>query len=261
MLTDEEIVEAAAALYHAELDDEPVASISATYLDADVDDAYRISIAVTDLKVKAGRIIKGHKIGLTSKAMRSTLGATEPDYGTMFDNWFLLEGSTYVVGEKRRAVEVETAFVLREPLVGPGITAADVIRATDFVLPCVEIVGTRQKGTGPNPLVDSIADAAACAGVVLGGRPARLTDIDIRRIGGSLMINGVVEETGVGTAVMGNPINAVAWLANKLHKYGVIIEAGHVVLPGSFLKAIPLHPGDTIIALFDVLGEVTVRVE
>ena len=128
----------------------------------------------------------------------------------------------------RPLVEVELAFVLREPLVGPSVNAADVIRATDFVLPCIEIVDTRQKGRGPTPLVDSIADAAACGLVVLGGRPARLTDIDIRRVGASLSINGSVEESGVASAVMGNPINSVAWLANKLHEYGVTAEAGHV---------------------------------
>ena len=137
------------------------------------------------------------------------------------------------------------------------MNAADVIRATDFVLPCIEIVDTRQKGRGPNMLVDSIADAAACGLVVLGGRPARLTDIDIRRIGASLSINGVVEESGVASAVMGNPINAVAWLANKLHEYGVTLEAGHVILSGSFIKAIPFSRATPSSRCSTRLGEVT----
>ncbi len=258
MLTDAQVAEAASALYRAELDNVPITPISETYPEADVEDAYRISTAVTDLKVKAGRIVKGHKIGLTSKAMRSLTGATEPDYGTMFDDWFILEGSTVERARMNRPlVEVELAFVLRGPLVGPGVTAADVIRATDFVLPCIEIVDNRQRGRGPRPLVDSIADAAACGLVVLGGRPMRLTDVDIRRIGASLAINGSVEESGVASAVMGNPINAVAWLANMLHHYGVTPEAGHVILSGSFIKAIPFQAGDTVVALFDTLGEVT----
>ena len=139
--------------------------------------------------------------------------------------------------------------------------AADVIRATDFVLPCIEIVDTRQKGRGPNTLVDSISDAAACGLVVLGGRPMRLHDVDIRRIGASLAINGTVEESGVAQAVMGNPINAIAWLANKLHEYDVELEAGHVLLSGSFIKAIPFQPGDSVVALFDTLGEVTFNAE
>jgi 2-keto-4-pentenoate hydratase len=258
MLTNDQVAAAAAALFQAEADNEPITPISEQYPDADIEDAYRISTAVTELKLKAGRLVKGHKIGLTSKAMRSLTGATEPDYGTMFDDWFLLEGSTVPRRTMNRPlVEAEVAFVLRDALQGPGVNAADVIRATDFVLPCIEIVDTRQKGRGPTPLVDSIADAAACGRVILGGRPARLTDLDIRRVGATLSINGSVEESGVAGAVMGNPINAVAWLANKLHDYGVTPEAGHVILSGSFIKAIPFQVGDTVVALFDPLGEVT----
>ena len=258
MLTDAQVAEAATALFRAELDNEPIDPISQTYPEAEVEDAYRISTAVTELKVRAGRIVKGHKIGLTSKAMRSLTGATEPDYGTMFDDWFVAEGSAVPRSRMNRPlVEVELAFVLRAPLTGPGVNAADVIRATDFVLPCIEIVDLRQRGRGPNMLVDSIADAAACGLVVLGGRPMRLTELDIRRVGASLAINGTVEESGVASAVMGNPINAVAWLATKLHEYGVALEAGHVVLSGSFVKAIPFEVGDSVVALFDTLGEVT----
>jgi 2-oxo-hept-3-ene-1,7-dioate hydratase len=258
MLTNEQVAAVAAALHRAELDNEPIQPISEAYPDAEIEDAYRISTAVTELKLKAGRIVKGHKVGLTSKAMRTLTGASEPDYGTMFDDWFLPEGGTVPRSTMNRPlVEVEVAFVLREPLVGPGVNAVDVIRATDFVLPCIEIVDTRQKGRGPKPLIDSISDAAACGRVILGGRPARLTDLDIRRIGASLSINGIVEESGVASAVMGNPINAVAWLANKLHDYGVTPEAGHVILSGSFIKAIPFQVGDTVVALFDSLGEVT----
>jgi 2-keto-4-pentenoate hydratase len=258
MLTDEQVAAAAAALYDAERHNAPIAPISETYPGADVEDAYRIATAVTESKLKAGRVVKGYKIGLTSKAMRSLTGATEPDYGAMFDDWFVLEGSRIQRSRMNRPLaEVEVAFVLRAPLLGPALNAADVIRATDFVLPCIEIVDTRQRGRGPNPLVDSIADAAACGLVVLGGRPARLTELDIRRVGASLAINASVEESGVAAAVMGNPVNSVAWLANKLHEYGVTPEAGHVILSGSFVKAIPFQAGDTVVALFDPLGEVT----
>ena len=152
--------------------------------------------------------------------------------------------------------------MLKEQLRGPGVNAADVIRATDFILPSIEIVDLRQgPARGTNMLVDSISDAAACGLVVLGGRPAKLTDVDIRRIGASLSINGTIEESGVASAVMGNPINAVAWLANKLHEYGVTPEPGHVILSGSFIKAIPFKPGDSVVAQFDHLGEVTFTAE
>ena len=259
-LSDSDVATAAQALYQAELDNVPITPISETYPTADVGDAYRISQAVTDLKVAAGRIIKGHKIGLTSKAMRSLTNATEPDYGTMFDNWFVLEGSVVPRSTMNRPlVEVELAFVLKSPLPGPAVNAADVIRATEFVLPAIEIVDTRQRGRGPKPLIDSIADAAACGLVILGGNPVRLNDIDIRNVGATLSINGDIEESGMARAVMGNPINAVAWLANKLHEYGVTPQAGHTILSGSFIKAIPFQPGDSVEALYNGLGEVTFR--
>jgi len=260
-LSETDVSAAAQALYQAELDNVPITPISETHPTADVEDAYRISQAVTELKVAAGRVIKGHKIGLTSKAMRALTNATEPDYGTMFDNWFVMEGSVVPRSTMNRPlVEVELAFVLREPLIGPAIGVADVIRATDFVLPAIEIVDTRQKGRGPTPLIDSIADAAACGLVILGANPTKLTDIDVRNIGATLSINGDIEESGMARAVMGNPINAVAWLVNKLHEYGVAPEAGHVILSGSFIKAIPFQPGDNVDALFNMgLGEVTFR--
>ena len=150
--------------------------------------------------------------------------------------------------------------MLKEPLRGPSVNAADVIRATDFVLPALEIVDSRYNGRGKKMLVDSISDAAACGLVVLGGRPMTLTDIDVRRVSASLLINGDTMESGSAQAVMGNPINAVAWLANKLHEFGVSMEPGNVILSGSFIKAIPFEAGDSIVALFDQLGEVTLMV-
>ncbi|HSB85564.1 MAG TPA: fumarylacetoacetate hydrolase family protein [Ilumatobacteraceae bacterium] len=259
-LSESDVAAAAQALFQAELDNAPIPPVSQTYPTADIHDAYRISQAVTDLKVAAGRVIKGHKIGLTSKAMRTLTNATEPDYGTLFDDWFILEGSVIPRSTMNRPlVEVELAFVLKAPLRGPAVTVADVIRATDFVLPSIEIVDTRQAGRGPNTLIDSISDAAACGLVILGANPTRLEDIDVRNIGATLSINGDIEESGMARAVMGNPINAVAWLANKLHEYGVTPQEGHTILSGSFIKAIPFKPGDTVEALFNGLGEVTFR--
>ena len=262
VLTAKQVNQAAKALYDAELKNEPTTPTSEKFPDADIEDAYRISQAVTELKLKAGRTIKGHKIGLTSKAMRAITGATEPDYGTMFDNWFVPEGSTVPRSRMNRPlVEVEIAFVLGAPLAGPHAHAADVIRATDFVLPCIEIVDTRQKGRGPNTLVDSISDAAACGLVVLGGRPMKLTDVDIRRIGASLAINGTVEESGVAQAVMGNPINAIAWLANKLHEYGVELEPATCSCRGRSSRRSRSSPATRSSRSFDTLGEVTFSAE
>ncbi|HZQ37679.1 MAG TPA: fumarylacetoacetate hydrolase family protein [Dehalococcoidia bacterium] len=249
---------AAEALFAAERDHAPIEPITATYEDADIEDAYRIAMCVTELKLAAGRTIKGHKIGLTSKAMRSLNNATEPDYGTMFDNWFVPEGTIVEFSRLNRPlVEVELAFVLKHDLPGPSVNAADVIRATDFILPALEIVDSRFSRRGNRGVIDSVCDAASCGLVVLGGNPRRLDQVDIRRIGASLAKNGDIEETGVASAVMGNPINSVAWLANKLHEFGVTMAAGHVVLSGSFIKAIPFGAGDTLTAVFDQLGEVS----
>ena len=130
-----------------------------------------------------------------------------------------------------------------------------------FASHAIEIVDSRYVRRGPTPLVDSISDAASCGLVVLGGRPRRLTDVDLRRVGATLSINGTLEESGVAAAVMGNPVNSVAWLANKLHDFGVPLEAGHVVLSGSFVRAVPFTAGDTIVAIFDHFGEVTFAAE
>lgn len=257
-LTDAQCAAAAAALLDAETERAPIAALSTTYPDADVEDAYRISMAVTERKIALGRTVKGHKIGLTSKPMQQLVGSDEPDYGSLFDDWFVLEGSTVdMAGLNRPLVEVEIAFVLGSDLAGTHNNAADVIRATELILPAIEIVDTRYDGYGPNLLVDSVADAASCGLVVLGSRPMRLTDVDLRREGAALYKNGTVEESGVAAAVMGSPVNAVVWLVNKLGEFGVPVEAGNVILSGSFLKAIPFTAGDTFTALFDTLGDVT----
>ncbi len=258
ILTAQQRTAMAEALFAAEANNVPIEPFTITHPEADIEDSYRIAQLVTELKIASGRTIKGHKVGLTSKAMQQMTGATEPDFGTLTDDWIVPEGSTIDMTRLNRPlVEIEIAFVLGRDLTGPCVNAADVIRATDFVLPAIEIVDSRYSGRGPKPLIDSVADAAWCGLVVLGGRPARLTDLDIRREGAALHKNGIIEETGVGSAVMGNPINAVVWLANKLASFGVSMTAGSVVLSGSFVKAIPFAAGDTITALFNTLGDVT----
>ena len=260
-LSPEQHREAAQALVEAEATGTWTQPMSARWEEADVEDAYRVGIEVRDLKLRAGRRVKGHKIGFTSKAMRSLVGATEPDYGFLYDDWFVAEGSAVARSRMNRPlVEQELAFVMRQRLTGPHVNAADVIRATDFVLPALEVVDSRYARRGKNLLVDSISDAASCGFVVLGGNPVRLTDVDVRRLSGSLLVNGDIMETGSAAAVMGNPINAVAWLANKLHEFDVVMEPGDVILSGSFIKAVPFDAGDSVVALFDQLGEVTLMV-
>jgi 2-oxo-hept-3-ene-1,7-dioate hydratase/2-keto-4-pentenoate hydratase len=261
VLTEEQIQGAATSIFEAERTRAWVTPVSNQFADADVADAYRIAVAVRNLKIADGRTVKGHKIGLTSKAMREISGATEPDYGFLYDNWFLPEGSTIEMSRLNRPlVEVELAFVMRSVLSGPSVNAADVIRATDFVLPMLEIVDSRYNAKSRNALIDSISDGAWCGFAVLGGNPAKLTDVDVRSMSASLSINGEIQQTGSARAVMGNPINAVAWLANKLHEFEVTIQPGDVIMSGSFVRAVPFGAGDTLLALFDELGEVSLSV-
>ncbi len=257
-MTDDQRREAAAALVEAELTRNWTEPITLAYDGADIEDAYAIGQYVTEAKVAAGRVIKGHKVGLTSKAMRATTGATEPDYGTLFDNWFLDEGTQVSMSTMNRPlVEIELVFVLGQELGGPSVNAVDVIRATDFILPAVEVVDGRYSKRGLPGVVDSIADAASCGFIMVGGNPRRLDQLDIRHVAGALYKNGEIEESGTAAAVMGNPINSVAWLARKLHEFGVTMQAGHTVLSGSFIRAHPIQSGDTFVADFGPLGQIS----
>lgn len=257
-MTEAQRQEAAAALVRAEETREWMEPITLTYEGADIEDAYAIGQMVTDAKVAAGRTVKGHKVGLTSKAMRSTTGATEPDYGTIFDNWFLDEGTRVPMSILNRpAVEIEMVFVLKTNLGGPDVNAVDVINATDYVLPAIEVVDSRFSKRGKPGVVDSIADAASCGFIMVGGSPSRLEDIDIRHVAGALYKNGEIEESGTAAAVMGNPVNSVAWLARKLNEFGVEMRAGHTVLSGSFIRAHPMEVGDTFVADYGPLGQIS----
>lgn len=261
-MSEEQRRTAAAALVEAERTGVWTEPVTLVYADADVADAYAIGQYVTEAKVAAGRVVKGHKVGLTSKAMREMFNATEPDYGTLFDDWFLDEGATVAKSHLNRPlVEIELTFVLAEDLGGPDVNAVDVLRATDFLLPSIEVVDTRFSRSGKPGVVDSIADAASCGFVILGGNPIAPGEVDLRHIGGALYKNGEVEESGVAAAVMGNPVNAVAWLARKLHEFGVTMEAGGSVLSGSFIRAVPIAAGDTLVADFGPFGQISFAVE
>ncbi|WP_172652515.1 2-keto-4-pentenoate hydratase [Rhodococcus opacus] len=259
MLTDIELHQCARALYDAERDREWIEPLSTTHPGLDKADAYRISTLVTGLKTAAGRRVVGHKVGLTSTVMRELVGFDEPDYGSMFDDWVVPESGTIPFSELNKArAEIELAFVLGKPLDMPRPTAADVIRATEFVLPSIEIVDSRFRVRGT--VLDSIADAATCGRVVLGSRPRRLTDIDVRAVVGTLEIDGEVVATGTAAESMGSPVNAVAWLAATLHDFDVALQPGHVVLSGSFVRAPWLSAGQDVVARFEGCGSASVSI-
>lgn len=232
--------------------------LTQSYPDIEIEDAYRIQDEFVRQRIALGRTIRGYKVGLTSKAMQEMSGATEPDFSAMTDDMFLPENTPLDSARFfRPMIEIEIAFVMKEALKGPGILPVDVLRATDFILPSIEIVDFR---VGPAPgmtIIDTVADLAACGAAVLGANPCRLEDIDIRNVHGQMLINGKVEQEGFSSAVLGNPVTSVAWLANKLGEFGVTFEPGHVILTGSFVRAMQVEKGDEIIARFDSgLGDV-----
>jgi 2-oxo-hept-3-ene-1,7-dioate hydratase len=262
MLTKEQIVAAANTLDQAEKTRTPTRQFSLQYPSMTVDDAYAIQNTWADIKYAAGRTLLGRKIGLTSRAMQQSVNITEPDHGSLFDDMFFADGATIpldrFIGLR---VEVELAFVLGQDLTGPGCTIFDVLRATEYVTPALELLDARVQMTDPETghqrtIVDTIADNAADAGIVTGGRVVRPHDVDLRWVSALLYRNGVIEESGVAAAVLNHPANGVAWLANKLAPLGVSLKAGQVILAGSFTRPVWVRPGDTFHADYGPLGSI-----
>lgn len=259
-----------ASLLAAELDEAerarvPIEQISGRFPDITISDGYQISRAWVKMKTDRGQAIRGHKIGLTSRAMQKIAGLSEPDYGTLLDDMFFESGGDipadrFIIPR----VEIEIAFILDAPVSGPDAAIHDVLRATEFIVPSAEIIDNRvnrvDENTGmPRTIVDTIADNAANAGVVLGGAPARPEALDMRWLGGIIARNGVIEETGLAAGVLNHPANGVAWLANRLAPFGERLEAGHVVLGGSFTRPVEAHPGDVFHLDFGPLGTLAFR--
>jgi 2-oxo-hept-3-ene-1,7-dioate hydratase len=258
MLSDTERQTAAQMLRTAEQTREPVAQLSTTWPNITFEDAYAIQNLVQQKKISEGRKLIGHKVGLTSKAMQRSSQIDEPDYGHLLDDMVIADGAK--VAHERFCiprVEVELAFVLNKSLRGPSVRLTDVLNATEYVVPALEIVDARVQN--PRKIFDTIADNGAAAGIVMGGRPVRPMDVDLRWVGGIMYVNGEIEETGLAAGVLGHPAMGVAWLANKLTEHGVTLEAGHIVLAGSFTRVIFARKGDTVHGDFGPLGGVAVQ--
>lgn len=250
--------EVARALREAEASREPVEALSSRWPELDTVDAYEIQRLNVEARIREGATIRGHKVGLSSRAMQDMMGVHEPDYGHLLDDMFLFESQNVSAAELLQPrVEVEVAFVLGAALPKRSCNAADVVRATAFLLPAIEIIDSRIADWKIG-IVDTIADNASSARVVLGGNPMRLEDVDVRDIGAALRLNGEIVETGTAAAVLGNPVTSVAWLARTIGEFDVALEEGHVVLPGSCTRAVPVRPGDVVRADFDELGHVEV---
>ena len=224
-----------------------------------VEEAYYIQLENVKKKVAQGQTIVGKKIGLTSKAMQDLLGVDEPDYGHLLDSMVVENGSA-VPKQKvlQPRVEGEIAFVLKKELKGPNVTTLDVLQATDYILPAIEVVDSRVKDWKIK-LPDTIADNASSAFYALGGKPIKIEEVDLELLGMVLTKNGKLVNTGVGAAALGNPAQCVAWLANRLADFDIPLRAGEVILSGALSAAVDAEEGDTFTAKFAHLGEVSIH--
>ncbi|OWV73764.1 2-oxo-hepta-3-ene-1,7-dioate hydratase [Rhizobium sp. R339] len=257
MITEQERQEAANALLKAETDRKPIVQPSKTYPGLELEDAYKIQALWAEARAAKGARVVGHKIGLTSRAMQMASKMTEPDYGVILDDALYNDGAQ-IKAELfiKPRLEVELAFVMGEDLDGPGTRVYDVMRATEFVVPALEIIDYRTEV--PRAITDTIADNAAFGAIVVGGRIVRPMDIDIRWVGATLSKNGIIEESGVSAAIMGHPAAGIAWLVNKLYAVGGGLKKGQIVLAGSFTRPVDIAQGDVIQADYGPVGSIGV---
>jgi 2-oxo-hept-3-ene-1,7-dioate hydratase len=259
------VTELAMQLDLAERDRRQIPQFSLAHPEMTIADAYAIQRAWVGIKREAGRTLIGHKIGLTSRAMQRTSNIAEPDYGALMDDMVFQPGgdidmSRFILPR----VELELAFILKAPLEGPNCTIYDVLNATDYIVPAIEIIDQRIQPIDPatgrtRKVLDTISDNASNAGIVLGGRPVRPHDLDLRWVSALCYRNGIIEDSGVAAAVLNHPANGPAWLANKLHPFDERLEAGEVILGGSFTAPISVRHGDTFHFDYGPLGAIAFR--
>lgn len=265
-LTDDQVAAEAALLDEAERTATQVRQTTSVHPDMTMADAYRVQAAWRELKVARGERLVGHKIGLTSRAMQAAMRIETPDSGFLTDQMVFEPGGRLAAGAFcDPKLEVELAFVLATDLTtstGADLTVDDVIDATDHVVPAVELIAARSYRTDPSTgrartVVDTIADNAADAGIVRGGRQIGPRETDLRWVGAVARRNGTVEETGLAAGVLGHPANGIVWLARRYAEQGLALEAGQVILAGSFTRPIDVRPGDHFEFDYGSLGSFT----
>ncbi|WP_193096158.1 fumarylacetoacetate hydrolase family protein [Brevibacterium sp. FME17] len=259
MLDESTIAAIADDLANAEKNRTKIGLLTAKYPDMTVEDSYAVQNEWRRRGEASGRRLIGHKIGLTSKPMQQATGISEPDYGAIFADQVYDTGS--VIDHSQYSgvrVEVELAFVLKDELRGPDIGLIDVLRATEHVVPALEVLSSRIEMEG-RTIVDTISDNAALGAMVLGGRPVAVDAVDLRRVGALLYRNESVEDSGLAAAVLDHPARGIVWLANKLAEHGDVLQAGETVLAGSFTRPMWVSPGDTVHADYGDLGVITCR--
>ncbi|MCS3841888.1 2-keto-4-pentenoate hydratase [Microbacterium sp. AK031] len=259
MLSPDVIEQIADELADAERTHGVIQRITARFPDATIEDSYAIQGIWRDKNLAAGRKLVGRKIGLTSKAMQQATGISEPDYGVMFDDTVYESGSDIPFDAFSNVrVEVELAFVLKAPLEGPDCTLEDALAAIDYAVPALEVLNSHIELEG-RTIVDTVSDNAAYGAMVLGDVRKRPDEMDLRWVPGVLSRNGEIEETGVAAGVLGHPATGVAWLANKFHQHGARLEAGEIILAGSFTRPMWVSKGDQVLCDYGPMGTITCR--
>ncbi|WP_427452873.1 2-oxo-hept-4-ene-1,7-dioate hydratase [Litorimonas sp. WD9-15] len=264
MLTDAQIQESARRHHAAELARRPMRAWSQDYPDMDITDAYAVQNAWVQLKLAEGRRVIGRKVGLTSRAMQEAMKIDEPDFGTLLDDMLFENGSTISAADFiDPRIEVEITFVLKNALQGEGLTVEQVLDATDYVVPSMELIAARSHRVDPETgytrkVYDTISDNAANAGIIVGDKKCDPRELDLRWTGAILYRNGIVEETGLGAGILDHPAKGLIWLAKRFAPHGIALEPGQYIMSGSFTRPVIARPNDHFHADFGPMGTVDV---
>ena len=265
MLQNSDIEAAAAALHKAETERQQISPLSQQFPSIDMDDAYAIQKRWVDTKIAEGRTITGYKIGLTSRAMQMAMNIDTPDFGVLLDDMAFKDGDRIRAADYLDPrIETELAFVLGKPLSGEDVTVEDVLDATDYVVPTLELIAARSFRVDPETgytrkVFDTIADNAANAGYITGSKMIGPRDIDLRWAGAMLHLNDSIEETGLAGGVMGHPAHGIRWVCKRFARHGVGLEPGQIILAGSFTRPVAVTAGDRIFADYGPLGTISVE--
>lgn len=251
------IQEAANQLLKAEITRQAISPLTETFPNMTIEDAYAIQLAQIERKVRNGSVIIGKKIGLTSKAMQEMFQVAEPDYGHLLDHMLHIDGDMICLDSfLQPKLEFEIAFMLKEDLQGPGVDIVDVLNATDYIAPAFEVIDSRISDWKIK-FADTVADNGSSARVIIGGNPTPIVEVNLANLGMVVYKNGRYLDSAAGAAVLGNPVRAVAWLANALGNYGISLHKGEIILSGALTAAVPIEDGDTFTADFSHIGSVS----
>lgn len=265
MISPEAAAAEAARLDQAEVDATQLRQTTAEFPDLTIDDAYAIQAAWQELKLARGEVLVGHKIGLTSRAMQAAMNITTPDSGFLTNKMVFAPDTELAAADFcDPKLEIELAFVLSTDLAEPDLSVDDILDATDYVVPAIELIAARSYRRDPHTnrtrtVIDTISDNAANAGIIMGEQKIAPRDIDLRWVSALGSRNGVIEETGVAAGVLGHPAKGIAWLARRYHEQGLTLEKGQVILAGSFTRPIDIRAGDEFHFDYGPLGSFGMR--